>query len=588
MTDDDVVENLSREQLLAEAARCIYAGFESYNSRFRRVTDRARRRFEERDWKGQFADTSARVLLYDRWASRTERLLRTWLGELVTDQTLWTEIRTYFAWRVEAMPDAGFVKTFFNSITRRVLGTIGVNPHVEFVQPPPEEGLTSLSMRRYPCWGELEKCCENVLKDFRVRVRFVNRQDDARLMAESIRAHFAEAKAPIGDIDAACLRLEFIDSHFFQGARAYLVGRIRMAKRSQPILVALKNADAGVCVDATLLHQEQIDVVFSYTRSYYFTDPTSVVAAVQFLHSLLPDKPIDELYTVLGRLRQGKTERYRALVEHLGSTNDEFVHAAGESGLVMIVFTLPSFNLVFKVMRDVFRPPKTATHADVADRYQLVARHDHAGRLIDTQDFRNLELPRKRFSKALHEELIHECARGTSDDGEQLVFSRVYVERRVRPLDLHIREVDAEEAERAVLDYGRCIKDLAETNIFAGDLFLKNFGVTGNGRVVFYDYDEVLLITDCTFRKLPDPAEDELWLQDPCTTLYVGPNDVFPEEFPRFLFMPGTLRQNFEQEHGDLFTVEYWRDVQRRRQQGEIAEIVPYARQSVSKEPVRP
>ncbi len=570
----------AREQLVSEAARRIHHGFERYNEEFREITERARQRFEDRDWKGQFEDIAARVELYEHWASCTERSIREWLDERVTDHELWPEIRAYYGARVEAVPEAGFMKTFFNSITRRLFGTLGVDPQVEFVRPPPEEGIASLTMRRYPCWSELESACARVLEGYRMRVPFADRGADAANMARAIRAHFGDAT-----VDGRCLRLEFIDSHFFQGTRAYVVGRLRMADGNYPIVVALKNTDEGLCVDATLLQVEQIGVVFSYTRSYYFADPTSVVAAVQFLHSLLPNKPIDELYTVLGRLRQGKTERYRSLVEHLDRTDDVFVHAPGDPGLVMIVFTLPSFNLVFKVMRDVFRPPKQSTHADVEARYQLVARHDHAGRLIDTQHFRNLELPRHRLSDELYDELMRECARGVGHDGDQIVFHRAYVERRVRPLNLHIRNADEDEAQRAILDYGRCIKDLAETNIFAGDFLLKNFGVTSSGRVVFYDYDEVSLVTDCSFRELPEP-DDDMGLMDPGTTRYVGANDIFPEEFIRFLSLPRPLRQRFLDVHGDLFTADYWRDVKRRRQRGEIAEIVPYARQSVAREPI--
>jgi isocitrate dehydrogenase kinase/phosphatase len=360
------------------------------------VTSRARRRFEQRDWKGQMADIAARVELYETWARRTVGQLRRDLGDDFADHDFWPAVREAFGLRVEAMPDAGFMKTFFNSITRRVFGTRGVDATVEFVQPPPEEGIESLTMRRYPCWGDLDEACSRMLRDFRFRIGYADRDGDAAAIAGEIRGHFSDA-------DAQCLRLEFIDTHFFQGTRAYLVGRLRMPRGTQPIVIALRNDDAGIRVDATLITEEQIGVVFSYTRSYYFADPTSVVAAVQFLHDILPDKPIDELYTVLGRLRQGKTERYRSLTRHLRATEDAFVHAAGEAGLVMIVFTLPSFNLVFKVMRDVFRPPKTTTHEDVHQSYRLVSRHDHAGRLIDTQHFRNLELPRARFSEALQE-----------------------------------------------------------------------------------------------------------------------------------------------------------------------------------------
>jgi len=560
---------------VAAAARRIHEGFERYNQQFRRITSRAARRFEQRDWKGQMADIAARIELYEQWVRRTVDGLPEDLGEQLSDHALWPSIREYYGLRVASMPDAGFMKTFFNSITRRVFGTRGVDSAVEFVQPPPEEGIESLTMRRYPCWGDLEGSCKAILQDFRFRRVYVDSGKDAVAMARRIREAIGE------DADAQCLRFEFIDSHFFQGTRAYLVGRIRLQNGSRPIVIALRNGDEGVEVDATLVTADQIGVVFSYTRSYYFADPTSVVAAVQFLHDILPGKPIDELYTVLGRLRQGKTERYRSLIQHLKRTDDDIVHAAGEPGLVMIVFTLPSFNLVFKVMRDVFRPPKTTTHDDVHESYRLVSRHDHAGRLIDTQHFRNLELPLGRFSEELHEELLREAGHTVSEEGDKLVFRHAYVERRVRPLNLYIREVEATEAQRVILDYGRCLKDLAETNIFAGDLLLKNFGVTSSGRVVFYDYDEVMLVTECNFFELPEPDEDYP-LMDHGARNFVGPRDIFPEEFIRFLAMPNALRQTFLEAHADLLTATYWRDVKQRRESGEVAEIVPYARQSVA------
>lgn len=574
MTPADHPLSASRP-LVAAAARRIHRGFEQYNRQFRRITTRARRRFEHRDWKGQMADIALRIELYETWARRTVKGLRQDLGEQLLDHDLWPAIREYYGLRVGAMPDAGFMKTFFNSITRRVFGTRGVDASVEFVQPPPEEGIESLTMRRYPAWDNLEQSCAEILHDFRFRGGYADAHGDARLMADAIRRSLGE------DADARCLRFEFIDTHFFQGTRAYLVGRMRLPDETRPIVVALRNDDDGICVDTVLLTTEQIGVVFSYTRSYYFADPTSVVAAVQFLHDILPDKPIDELYTVLGRLRQGKTERYRSLIRHLDRTNDDFVHAAGEAGLVMIVFTLPSFNLVFKVMRDVFRPPKTTTHDDVHQSYRLVSRHDHAGRLIDTQHFRNLELPRERFSAELQDELLREAANSVSFHGDQIVFQHAYVERRVRPLNLYVREVEPAEADRVILDYGRCLKDLAETNIFAGDLLLKNFGVTSAGQVVFYDYDEVKLITECNFYELPEPDEDYP-LMDHGTHRFVGANDIFPEEFIRFLAMPASLRQTFLAAHGDLLTADYWRGVKRRRLAGEVAELVPYERRSVA------
>jgi hypothetical protein len=68
---------------------------------------------------------------------------------------------------------------------------------------------------------------------------------------------------------------------------------------------------------------------------------------------------------------------------------------------------------------------------------------------------------------------------------------------------LFLREADPAAAESAIIDYGNALRDLAASNVFPGDLLLKNFGVTSHGRVIFYDYDELCLVSDCVFRDLP-------------------------------------------------------------------------------------
>ena len=559
---------------VARSAQLVYEGFERYNRQFRRITDRARRRFEQRDWKGQIQDIGERVELYDKWCLKIQRELRRELPKGNDRRDYWRRIRDFYGSRLEDVPDAGFMKTFFNSISRRTFGTVGTDDRLEFTQPPPEEGLESLAMRRYPCWDDIEAGFRRVLNDFAFRVPYRDLDRDARFMAAEVLDHAART-----GIDAGRFRrFELIDSHFFQGARAYLVGRIIHDRhRAAPIVVAFENTGGGIRVDAVLLEESQIGNVFSYTRSYYFTDPTSVVGAVQFLHSILPRKPIDELYTVLGRLRQGKTERFRCFSDHLRVSRDRFVHADGDRGLVMQVFTLPSFNLVFKVIRDRFGPPKNTTRERVMAKYRLVSRHDHAGRLIDTQEFRNLKLPVERFESGLLGELLEGATRSIHREGDDLVLNHVYIERRVRPLNLFVREESQERAHAAILDYGQAIKDLAETNIFPGDLMLKNFGVTAAGRVVFYDYDEVALVTACRFRDLPE-RDDEFDMMHPSAVYFIGPDDVFPEEFPKFLGMRADLRRTFLAAHGDLLTAGYWRDVRKRRLAGEITHVIPYRR----------
>jgi isocitrate dehydrogenase kinase/phosphatase len=328
-------------------------------------------------------------------------------------------------------------------------------------------------------------------------------------------------------------------------------------------------------VDAVMQSEADVSIVFSFTKSYFHVDLDRVGEAVLFLKSVLPRKPVSELFTVLGRAKQGKTERYRELMRHLEQTQDKFVHAAGERGLVMVCFTLPSFDVVFKVIRDRFAYPKTVIRDEVLAKYRLVFIHDRAGRLVDAQEFRRLRFPRARFSAELLEELERETGQTVHGDGPDLVFDHMYIERRMTPLNLYLRSAPPAAAEQAVLDYGQCIRDLAYTNIFPGDLLLKNFGVTRHGRVIFYDYDELCQVTDCTFRDLPQATNEEDEMRGEAW-FYVGENDVFPETFIRFLAFDDAQRAALLRLHGEILTAAFWRGVQQRLREGEFVEVLPY------------
>jgi isocitrate dehydrogenase kinase/phosphatase len=300
-----------------------------------------------------------------------------------------------------------------------------------------------------------------------------------------------------------------------------------------------------------------------------------VAEAVVFLKSLLPRKPVSELFTVLGRAKQGKTERYRELMHHLSTATDQFVHAPGERGLVMVCFTLPSFDVVFKIIRDKMAYPKNILREEVQAKYRMVFKHDRVGRLVDAQEFKRLRFPRALFAPALLEELFTETASTVHADGDNLIFDHLYIERRMTPLNIFLRTATESAQEQAVLDYGQCIRDLAYTNIFAGDLLLKNFGVTRHGRVIFYDYDELCQVTDCRFRDMPQAANPEDEMRDEAW-FYVADNDVFPETFIKFLAFDEVQRETFLRVHGEVLTADFWRHVQQRLTEGEVLEVVPY------------
>jgi isocitrate dehydrogenase kinase/phosphatase len=366
---------------------------------------------------------------------------------------------------------------------------------------------------------------------------------------------------------------------FYRNKGAYLVGRVRRGRDVLPVVLALLHGPAGVYVDAALPTSDEASVVFGFSWSYFRADVDRPRAVIDFLRSIMPLKRLDELYTAIGHNKHGKTELYRTLVRQLQTPGARFEVAEGEEGLVMAVFTLPGLNVVFKIIKDVFGPSKRVTRGGVMDRYHFVFVRDRGGRLADAQEFEHLQLPRRCFGDDLLAHLL-EVAGGTVRlAGDAVVVRHLYTERRVTPLNLYLRQADAAgdhaAARDAVLDYGAAIKELAATDIFTGDMLMKNFGVSRHGRVIFYDYDELTTLQECVFRRVP-PArhpEDELAAEP---WFPVGEHDVFPEEFRPFLVPPSPLAADFLGAHADLLDVEFWRGMQRRLAAGELFDVFPY------------
>jgi isocitrate dehydrogenase kinase/phosphatase len=556
-----------------DCARRIAEAFAHYNAQFRAITRRAPMRFDNRDAKGSQRDAVERIELYDRLVNQTIAQLRLELGPQALDRQLWSLIRTEFAALIEGLPDAEFTKTFFSSITRRLHGTVGTAPDIEFVATdldPLGKVTSAVGTNTYINHGSLLLLFEDVLGDIRFHSAWRDFDRSVAHVTNEVVRHLKDINER-----RTVVKVEIIRPVFYQVSRAYIVGRIVGREFLVPLVIALKNTDGGVLVDAVMQSEGDVSIVFSFTKSYFHVDLERVGEAVLFLKSMMPRKPVSELFTVLGRAKQGKTERFRELMRHLEQTRDQFVHAAGERGLVMVCFTLPSFDVVFKIIRDRFPYPKSVLREEVMAKYQLVFKHDRAGRLVDAQEFKKLQFPVALFAPALLDELRAETATTVHQEGDNLVFDHMYIERRMTPLNLFLRTATEAAAESAVLDYGQCIRDLAYTNIFAGDLLLKNFGVTRHGRVIFYDYDELCQVTDCRFRDLPqatnpeDEMRGEAWF-------YVADNDVFPETFINFLAFSDAQRAAFMHVHGEILTAAFWRSVQERLTEGEVLEVLPY------------
>ncbi len=330
-------------------------------------------------------------------------------------------------------------------------------------------------------------------------------------------------------------------------------------------------------MDTLICDEDELSVMFSFTRAYFMVLTDYPHALVDFLQILLPNKKRAELYASMGLHKHGKTVFYRDFLDHLSRTDDQFVIAPGTRGMVMTVFTLPSLQTVFKVIKDEFAPQKNITAQQVRDKYYVVKSHDRVGRMADTQEFQNLTFPVDRFDPELIDELRRLAPSSIEISGNEILISHLYTERLMTPLNLFIDTADEQALHDALDEYGNAIKQLAAANIFPGDMLLKNFGVTRHGRVVFYDYDEICYLTDVNFRDIPEPRspEDEMAAEP---WYAVGPDDVFPEEFRRFLFGRRKIKRMFEEMHGELFEPSYWRGLQTAINDGQVMDVFPYRR----------
>lgn len=541
----------------------ILAGFARWRREFSRLAARGRRRFADCDWKGMRADSVARLDLYAETIQALVEDTETRLGDERRSRDTWKRIHAAYARRIAGKGDRDLAETFFNSVTRQIFDTTGVDEEIEFVRIGaglPEPADAGRAVRSRDVAGEPRRAVAELLAASALAGTFTDLDASVARIAERI-----------GDAS----RIEVLEPLFYRGFGTYMIGRVRRRDGStSPLAIGFLSDARGTRPDVVLLDEDEVSIVFSFSRSYFLVDHPDPTDLVRLLKTIMPRKPLAELYTALGYNRHGKTVFYRDLLRHLSGTRDRFGLAPGEAGLVMIVFTMPSYDIVFKIIRDRFAYPKTTVRKDVVERYRLVFRHDRAGRLADAQEFEHLSLPRRHFDDDLLAELAAQAQDTVTIGRDEVVLDHVYTERRMTPLNLFLKTAGDDARRAAISDYGRAVRDLAATNVFPGDLLLKNFGVTRHGRVIFYDYDEVTHLDAVRFRDLPQaPDGEDARAAD---WFYVGDDDVFPEEFRSFIGVPGEWMEDFEREHGDLFRAAWWREMQAQRKAGVEPRIFAY------------
>lgn len=561
-----------------DIARAMLDGFNRHYRLFREASIAAKQRFEAADWHGQQRGQRDRIEYYDaRVAEAAARLQSEFKAEGLSSE-LWQQVKLHYIGLLINHHQPELAETFFNSVTTKILHRSYFNNDFIFLRPAvsteyienDEPAAKPSYFAHYPTKETLRDTWRRIVDHFDLQRAFEDLDRDIELVLAAVQAQLGDYRP------RANFQVQVLNSLFFRNKGAYLVGKVINGYRETPFALPILHTPQGqLAIDTVLFGEEELLLLFSFARAYFMVEMEVPSAFVQFLRTMMPRKPRSEIYSALGLQKQGKNLFYRDFLAHLRHSSDKFRIAPGIKGMVMLVFDLPSFPYVFKVIKDYYPPQKDTTRDLIKSKYLLVKQHDRVGRMADTLEYSNVAFPRERFDDELVAELKLFCPSLLEEESGELVIRHVYIERRMIPLNIYIQEASNEQIENAVVEYGNAIKDLVAANIFPGDMLWKNFGVTRHGKVVFYDYDEIEYITDCNFRRVPEPRNEEeemsgeVWYS-------VGPKDVFPETFGPFLLGNTKVREVFMKHHADLLDAAFWQEHKERIQAGHVHDVFPY------------
>jgi isocitrate dehydrogenase kinase/phosphatase len=562
-----------------DIAQAMLDGFDRHYTLFREASAHAKRRFEEADWHGQQRAQRERIEFYDLRVDEAAERLQSEFAAFDLPKDTWQQVKLHYIGLLTGHHQPELAETFFNSVTTKILHRSYFNNDFIFVRPAvsteyiENDEPASLPTYRayYPTKATMRETWLRIVDNFQLEREFEDLGRDVDDVLAAVNRQLGEYRA------RANFQVQVLSSLFYRNKGAYLVGKIINGFNETPFALPILHSDEGgkLIIDTALFGEDELLLLFSFARAYFMVAMEVPSAYVQFLRSMMPRKPRSEIYNALGLAKQGKNAFYRDFLYHLKHSSDHFRIAPGIKGMVMLVFDLPSFPYVFKVIKDFFPDQKETTREVIKSKYLLVKQHDRVGRMADTLEYSNVAFPQERFEDELVAELEHFCPSLLERDGDSLIIRHVYMERRMIPLNIYLQEASLSQIESAVIEYGNAIKDLVRANIFPGDMLWKNFGVTRHGKVVFYDYDEIEYLSDCTFRKVPTPRTEEeemsgeVWYR-------VGPKDVFPETFGPFLLGNPGVRNVFMKHHADLLEASFWQGHKDRILAGYVHDVFPY------------
>lgn len=554
-------------------AKKIFEGYVTYIQTFNTYTKLAPHYFKERNWQATQFNHRQRLRLYKDLLFQLIKVFQELLGADSADRQIWSLIRKEYQQMIEQRPDVELAETFFNSIFRKTFPSHLLDEELMYVR----EGFNSSPLREnstllhtYPASMGLETIIRKILDDYDFGAKFMNKEQDIAYLVDGVKeVILTRYQVEVGT------KTQLLKPVFYRNKAAYLIGRTFVGNKWMPFIIPFMHGPKGIYVDTLIFDPNLMSHLFSFTRSYFMVEAEVPSQIISFLSSVIPHKKIHELYNAIGFNKHGKTLFYRDFLNHLEYSKDEFVVAPGIKGMVMTVFTLPSLNIVFKLIKDHFEPPKNMTRQEVREKYKLVSLHDRVGRMADTHEFEYFKIPLDRVSGELLKELRNTTNSLLEITDTHLIIKHLYTERKMIPLNLYLENCSTEEGKLAVEDYGRSILQLAQANIFPGDMMTKNFGLTRQKRVIFYDYDEIEFLEEMNFREKPKAENyEQIYASEPWYE--IKKNDVFPEDFRRWMIGRSDLKPHFLDYHKDLFDPGYWQSLQHRILNGELIHAFPY------------
>ncbi|MFT5023378.1 MAG: isocitrate dehydrogenase kinase/phosphatase, partial [Colwellia sp.] len=479
--DKFIVENIMNNISFA-LAKTILNGFERHIYLFSEITQSAKKRFELCQWQAVQDAAKSRTDFYDKRVEETLETIKKDFFVSNLDELLWQNVKVSYVDLLKEHHQPELAESFYNSIFCHLFERKYYHNAFIFVKSTVEkiENIANpiIYTRYLPSELGLEQTIAAIMNNANFNIPFVNLERDMKSLIKSFRVQAHKTRYKLSE-----LKFDILDFIFYRNKGAYIIGRVISPGGETPFIVPIVNNEkegkaAGLYIDALLTEGANMAVVFGFARAYFFVDCQHPFALVQFLKRLIPHKTLADLYSAIGFHKQGKTQFYRDFLNHLDASDDKFELAAGIKGMVMSVFTLPSYPYVFKIIKDKFAPSKTMTKQEVKGKYRLVKLHDRVGRMADTMEYSEVAFPKDRFSEELLTELLNVAQSIIRFEDELIIIKHLYIERRMTPLNLYLAKASDEEIEEAMYGYGSAIKQLIAADIFPGDMLLKNFGVT--------------------------------------------------------------------------------------------------------------